>query len=292
MANPENFPEFRHVTVHRPGPHLSMVRWAIAPTGWDLDDIAYTIYRSESPAGPWDDLGEVEPGRYHFYDHDVVSPGTGRYYYYIVRLVSRLGRGYLDSTPVRLEHDPDHIALEHVRKKNLYLKVKGGVEVAVFQRKSWGPRCSRCHNAERDDVTDPDCHECLGTGIAGGYLNPVIVPALANMPEKMVVRSGVPYEMGMTMFEIANQPLVGDGDLMVDLRANIRYRVKRVHQNSHRGYVVSQIVTLLRSDDNDVIYSLDVPEAAHAPYGRSWDLVKRNDDAPPFPDLRPSNSTR
>lgn len=292
MAIPENFPIFRHVTVQRPGPHLLTVRWALEPTSWDMSDLAFEVFRSESPAGPWDDMGEVETGRYHFYDQNVVSPGTSRYYYYIIRVASKSGKGFFDSKPVRLEHDPDHIAIEHVRKKNLYLKVKGGVEVAVFQRKSWGPRCSRCHNIERDDVTDPDCHECLGTGIVGGYLNPVIVPALANLPEKMVVRAGIPYDFNMTTFEVANQPLLSTGDLLVDLRPNIRYRVARVHQNSHRGYVVSQIVTLLRVDDNDVIYSLDVPEASHAPYGRSWDLVKRTEHEASFPDLRPGNSTR
>lgn len=284
-----DFPLFRHVTVHRPGPHLTTLRWAIQPTSWPLEDLSYEVFRSESPAGPWDELGEVQS--YSFYDSDVISSGTHRHYYYIVRIASRSGKGYRDSKPVRLEHDPDHIALEMVRKKNLYLKVKGGIEAAIFQRKSFGPKCSKCFNYERNDVEDPDCPECFGTGIAGGYLNPVLIPILFNPPERTVVLAGIPYENGATYFELANWPLLQKGDLIVDRRMNIRYRAEQVKWTSHRGHPVSQIVQVLRADDNDIIYTLSIPESTHAPHGRSWDQIERGANEAAYPDMRPGNAT-
>jgi hypothetical protein len=276
MALPETFPDFQFVNVFRPGPGIQAIRWALQPTSWDYADLSFLVFRSQSPTGPWDELAEIEPGRWQF--HDQSAPGINRNFYYLIRIVSRNGRGYRDSRAARLEHDPDHIALEMVRKKNLFLQNRGGITCAALLRKTWGPHCSRCWNPERQTPTDKDCPECFGTGYAGGYMNPVEMPCLFNPPEKAILRAGMPHELGQTYCELANYPNLDSDDIIVDRYMNIRYQVVHVRPTTHRMYPVSQLVRLLRVDDADIIYSLEVPDTLHGPYGRSFDMLNREED--------------
>lgn len=289
---PDGFPEFQHVTLQRPQPGVLSLRWALRPHAWSMDDLAFTIFRSGGPQGPWTEVGSVPPGRFLYSDIGVANAphgGTGGRVYYILRAASMGGRGYRDSGPMTLEHDADGIAFELVRKKNLYLTVRGGIGVSIFLRKAWGPKCSRCFNYQRMIPEDPDCLECYGTGFTGGYLDPLHVPALMNLPREAIVRAGIKYELGTTYAELSNWPLVDPDDLVVDRKMNIRYRIKTITPTSHKMHTVSQIVSVLRADENDVIYNLPVPELSQALVGHSWDLVDREraDPESPNPRVRP-----
>lgn len=273
MALPENFPRLRFAAVHRPQPSILEIRWALQPTDWSYEDLAFVIFRSDSPTGPWDEVADIDSGLFVFFDTEVFSPGVNRHYYYIIRIVSKSGDGFRDYKPVKLEHDPDHIALEMVRKKLLYLTVKGGIDTAVLKRKTWGPKCSRCFNPERQIAEDADCPECFGTSFTGGYMNPVLTPALFNPPENVITRAQVKFVPSSLYIELANIPLVQADDVVVDRRMNIRYAVEHVRPHSHKMHIVSQIASLLRIDDTDIVYELPIPDATHAARAESFNLV-------------------
>jgi hypothetical protein len=277
MACPETFPDFRVVTVTRPQPSMLFLQWSLEPTSWPFEDLAFINFRSNGPTGPWDEVATAEVGRYVYYDYDVISPGVNRLYYYIIRVASISGQGYRDCDPVTLQHAPDHIAMEMVRKKTLFLRVKGGIGAVVLLKKSWGPKCSRCYNHERGQPDDCDCTECYGTGYPGGYLTPVFVPALANLTDTILVRAGLKYETDQTYWEMANYPVVSPEDVVVDQLMNIRYRIDRVHPTSHRGYPISQIINILRADDTDVLYRIPVSPPANTSAGRDFDMISRTE---------------
>ena len=273
---PDNFPRFRHVTVTRPGPGAALVRWSVLPHSWDTADMAYLLFRSNSPEGPWEYVGTAPDGMMQYTDYGVQSMNVSRNYYFIVRVVSKSQQGFRDSPVANPGHDPDGIAYELVRKKLTFLTVRSGVAGAFLIRKSWGAKCSRCYSRERMLPTDPDCPDCFGTGYSGGYLlPPVYTPTLINPPKQAVVEAGIKYEAFSIYVEIANVPYINPDDIFVDMQSNIRYRVENVGSAAHRGFVVSQVAQLNRVDEHDVLYTIPVPLPPGSAVEQSWDLMNR-----------------
>ena len=275
MMLPDNFPTFRDTNISRPQTNILCVRWILNPTSYPLEDINFEIFRSNSPAGPFDHLGTAEPGQYGWTDYTVLGDPAARQYYYIVRAASVEGRGFVDSAPFMLEHSPDNIAFELVRKKNIYLTVRGGVAIAVLIRKTWGAKCGRCWNKQRMAADDPDCPSCFGTGFAGGPMNPVFIPALFNPPKQTVVDAGLIYEPYNCYIEMANHPILSKNDMVVDRVQNLRFNIVSVNPSNHRMHPIAQVAQLNRLDENDIRYTIEVPEPPHANEGRSWDMVER-----------------
>lgn len=274
---PDGFPKFRHTSVHRVMPGALTLTWVLAPHSWPESDLAFVIFRSNSPTGPFEQVGTAEPGRFMFADFNVISPGVSRNYYHIIRCASVSGKGFADSYPINVGHDPDNVAYEMIRKKQLFLTVRGGIASAVLLKKSWGARCSRCYNAERMMASDPLCPECYGTGFSGGYLNPVLMPALFNPPKQAVIDAGMKYEVGATYVELANYPYLSVDDIYIDRQSNIRYKVNEVSLYTRRGHIVSQVALVNRLEENDATYTILLPPpSANSFIERSWDMVDRD----------------
>lgn len=267
---PENFPRFRLTIVRRTTPKELLIRWAIWPTDYDLSDIRYEIFRSQGSSGPWELVATPEEGAYQWIDRDVNSPWNIYGYYYMVRAASVSGNGFRDTEPVYNSHDPDHIANEMIRKKEVFFRARAGVACAILGKKSWGSKCARCWDPVKKLPRDPDCPNCFGTGFAGGYLKPFYLYALVQPPRESVLRAGAPFVDGTTYAEIGPNPYVDPGDVFVDRVTNLRYRIKSVQQAAHRQYVVSQILTLAIVDENDVVYKLAIPEPSAARRGESF----------------------
>lgn len=281
MSIPRNFPAFRNINVVRVAEGVTTVRWILNPTDFPMDDVVFEVFRSNSPAGPWDILGVVEQGaRFEYTDYNAPGDYVFRTFYYIVRIVSLSGKGYRDGEPALVQHDPDNIALDLVRKKNVFLTVKGGIALAVLIRKTWGAKCSRCWNQQRNAPNDPDCPNCLGTGYPGGYFNPVLIPGLFNPPKKVVINAGIPYKPYNVYIEVSNDPVLDSGDVVVDRRLNIRFKIEQISITTHRGYYVSQVALLNRLDSNSPVYRIPVPEPKNVPVGKSWELVRGVDAIP------------
>lgn len=270
MNPPENFPTFRLALVRRTTPKELLIRWAINPTDYDLADVRYELFRSQGQNGPWEQVATAEEGSYHYVDRDVNTPWNLYGFYYIVRAVSVSGKGFRDTDPIYNSHDPDHIALEMIRKKEVFFRARAGVQCAILAKKSWGAKCARCWDPVKKLPTDPDCRDCFGTGYAGGYLKPFYLLALMQPIKESVIKAGAPFMEGTTYAEIGPNPYIDPGDVLMDRVTNMRYRISAVNQASHRQYVVSQILTLALMDENDVIYRLHVPETDESRVGESY----------------------
>lgn len=276
---PTGFPDFQFAKVFRLAPDTAEIRWALQPHAWPdfAEDLKFVLFRSQSPEGPWQEIAIINYGTFVFYDNDVMAAGTARAYYYIVRIASASSVGYRDSLATRIEHDADHIAIELVRKKMLFMRVKGGVEMVVYLKKRNGPKCSRCYSAERNGSTDDDCPDCYGTGYAGGFWNPVTILGLYNPPESIIIDAGLKYVAGQTYFELANWPTLSPDDLIIDRRMNVRYSIDSLKHTSHRGHPISQVMQVTQCDESAAIYTLPLPDSpwSAAQKGRSYDFINR-----------------
>lgn len=275
MSAPAGFPSFRFVIVHRANPGTAEIRWSLTPHAWDAADLSFSLFRSNSPTGPWEVLGEAADGRFHFIDTGVFGINVSRTYYYVVRAASKSGKGYCDSDISNPGPDYDNIATELVRKKTMYMLQKGGMPMAAFLRRTWGPKCALCFNHERMLPENPDCPSCYGTGFTGGFSNPVLMPAILNPPKETIVNAGIPYEPRQIYCELANVPLLDPRDILVDIRNNIRYTVEELSTYTRRLAIVSQVCRLNRIDENDAKYSLPLKDAQASFEGRSWDIMYR-----------------
>lgn len=256
--------------VRRSTPKELLLRWAITPTDYNLSDIRVIIFRSQGQAGPWAEMATAEEGAYQWIDRDVNSPWNLYGYYYVVRLASISGQGFRDSEPIYCSHDPDNIALEMIRKKEVFFRTRSGVSIAVLNKKSWGAKCSRCWDPVKKLPIDPDCPDCYGTGFPGGFLKPYYVLGLMQPPRETIIRAGAPFAEGTAYAEIGPNPYVDPGDMLVDRTINMRYEITAVQQAAHRGYVVSQILTLALTDENAPVYRVPIPEPEGARRGESY----------------------
>jgi len=270
---PVNFPEFRNALVRRVSSKELLLRWSIRPTDYDLSDIRYEIFRSQGQSGPWDLMATAEEGTYQWTDRDLNAPWTSNIYFYIVRVLSLSGKGYRDHEPIYQSHDPDHIALEMIRKKAVFFRARSGISCAILARKSWGAKCGRCWDPVKKIPTDPDCPDCFGTGYAGGYTNPHLIHGLMSPPREIVINAGAPFNEGTAYAEIGPDPYVNPDDVFVDRVSNIRYRITTVQQAAHRQYTVSQILTLVMMDENDVVYRYPIAETDATRKGESYALT-------------------
>jgi uncharacterized membrane-anchored protein len=84
---------------------------------------------------------------------------------------------------------------------------------------------------------------------------------------------GGKFRDGTIYAELGPDPYVDPGDVMVDMTMNLRYRITAVQQASHRQYVVSQILTLVQCDENDVVYKVDIKEPLESRRGESYAVV-------------------
>lgn len=271
-----SFPQFRLVTVRNPSFDALVLRWALMPTIYPLTDLAFEIFRGQSPQGPWELLGEAEDGAYHYVDFDAKGFTSFRNYYYIVRMADKTGKGYRDSHPVVLEADPDGVAMGMVRKKIVYLRAKGGTPMAALLRKRWGAKCSRCWDEARKLAADAHCPLCFGTGFAGGFLKAIPIPAMqpqATLKAYQLI-GDAKYQTDQTVFELANYPYLSPEDVLVDRVHNLRYQVERVEQRTHRGHIVSQLAVGTLLAESSPLYGLILPEHYETSVGRSFDMVK------------------
>ncbi len=270
------FPDFRMVTVRNPTADSLLVRWAIVPTSYDMGQIVFEILRSNGPRGPWSLIGESAQGSFHYVDSIPMGLQSFRSYYYRVRAADISGKGYRDSVVASLDHDADNIALGMIRKKNVFLRTRGGISAAVLLRKRWGPKCSRCFDEVRQLPRDADCKVCFGTGFTGGYQTPVFVhAALFNQALKTYVTfNDARYDAANSTLELANLPVLSPDDIVVDRVVNARYIVKEVTPFTHRMYTVCQYVKVVRKDDNDVVYTIPIPEDLPSIQGKSYDLAR------------------
>jgi hypothetical protein len=268
-------PLFKTVFVRCQRHDSMLVRWILAPTAYPLEDIEFEVFRSMSVNGPWDFLATVESGSFSYFDFDIEGPHAFRNFYYIVRIADKNGKGFRDSAPEVLTHDPDNIALEMVRKKNVFLTVRGGIRGGVLVRKRWGSKCARCWSKERQVATDRDCPICYGTGYSLGFCNPVLTPAAMVGPtQKEYVEIVGKVELNQSAFEISNMPLVDPYDVFIDTTIDERYEINRVTAWTHRGYIVSQIIVCTRLDDNDIRYNIKMPVSHAEQIGQSFNLIK------------------
>ena len=234
------------------------VTWELVDTSEDVTGYTFTVQRSESPAGPFDDVASGLVDLYTHRDRRADLYTRWRTYYYRVQ-VKKPVTGETSLSPVSfLGAEPDRVALEMARLQQLVLKVHIGTPVLVYKRRTSGQACPQCYDPVRGRTTDSDCEFCFNSRYRGGFLSPV--PTFVNFtPGNKVIQLAGPIEQEPSekTTDMTGYPLMNPGDLIVDPQ-NRRWRVSNIQERSKQGFVFRQILRLTEISRTEVVYKLKI----------------------------------
>jgi hypothetical protein len=202
------------------------------------------------------------------YDRNPIYPSQGTEIYYKVKLVDGDGEIYYSEAACLTSywnHYDYTIGREVLRKESLLLYKRAGVRGWLFKRRGWGELCTAdgCTDPDTGEVNNPECLECYGTGIVGGYYDPLEYWVIMNPTQvikKLDADKGLLIENMETVRCLA-YPSPSANDVWVQFGSNQRYVVQAdiATVARHRGIDLVLNMRLEERPRSDIIYQLPTP---------------------------------
>lgn len=233
-----------------PGPYVS--RLDVAPAGIDDEEAWCTV--------------DTKSGIVSLTDPIVRSFGTFRYAHYRVVISTPLGEYVSAPTPTTgsLSFRDWHNAREVVRRESLQLRNDTGQRGFLLKRRIFGQSCS-CVDKAIGESKDPQCSDCYGTGVLGGYYAPisdfyVAKKAHGHNAHNDAQGRGTIDEEARVFGRALNVPVLHSKDVFVEHATDNRWMIRAIKPEvSVRGVsVILDPVELRLLPFNDVVYSFNV----------------------------------
>jgi hypothetical protein len=157
------------------------------------------------------------------------------------------------------------LAQEIVRKERLrfrYVSQDG----FLLKRRSTGENCTSCLDLQTNEVTNPYCQECWGTGKQCGYYYPMaciwadLSPRTRRMHIDDQARRGTVKDIVVTG-RMLMLPLIDEQDVWVSRKTDDRYYIHSIQNVAEiRGVPLVANVELRPAPFTDVIYEIPIPQ--------------------------------
>jgi hypothetical protein len=173
----------------------------------------------------------------------------------------------------------DWIWREAIRR-NKWVLNQGGERVKVFIRRMVGHRCG-CYSEEHKRGS-ADCEVCLGTRIIGGYDGPYDIIIAPDDADKNITRTnrGLQFAHAYETWT-GPSPLLSQRDFIVKQNGD-RYGIGPVRMPSNRGMQLQQFFTISHIDEQDIRYTLTVPDTNYMRAPETRYIVPGEGDASPM----------
>lgn len=231
--------------------------WKIADTPADVLDYTFQVLRSESPNGPFDNLGVPFEDQYLFIDNTIKVEHRWRKYFYILRITHKASGDVEDTPPITKDPEADLIALELRRHMQLLFREYAGRRCWVLPARTFGQRCA-CFNVTLQRHNKSGCVTCYDTGFVRGYLSPIEswiqIEPNAKSEQNTVVGA---QQQSNTTARLAWYPPLKPRDIVIE-GENRRWRVVSVAQTEHGRAVVHQEVQLHEIPGKDIEFKIDL----------------------------------
>ncbi len=240
---------------------------------WQLDgpgdplDYEFSVQRSESPMGPWDDISPAFRDRYLFLDMDVPQANRWRILYYRIKVT------YLPTQDVRYSEpgdpgaEPDLIAMEIRKHMQLLFREYNGHRSWVLPVRTFGPRC-KCWDKTLKKKTTSRCITCYDTGFLHGYHHPIeswiqYDPTANNNQQTNLGQ----IQQNNTTARMGYFPALKPNDLIIEPE-NRRWRVVTVSATEHGRTALLQELQLHEIPMTDIEFEikLDIGSALRDMY--------------------------
>ena len=250
---------------------------------WSLDEAvesgAYvaTVYRSGSPAGPWELCADDLVEEYHYLDALPPAPNTNPLItteevtqlslslsiYYRIRITPPSGPDNaveaIRAVEAELTGRQRLIKRKLLRDESVLLAKYNGVPVAILKKKHWGTRCPKCYDKASKESIRSSCRTCFGTTFVDGYFAPMITLAKrATTPNQVGMTPQGKAEIATTRVTLLDLPAVQDDDILVFLRDNRRFITKRMLPTELQTVTVHQVLEVSELPRSHVVYAVKV----------------------------------
>jgi hypothetical protein len=241
------------------------VQWTVeaAPTDTAL---VFTLYRSGSPAGPFDvvmdNITDVHYEDQHVpsYSYEQTRSLTAiqREMYYRVEAAGVISEPVPvgDGLPKRYRLMRRKIQRDITKS----LRVGDGIPFTVLPRKHWGIRCTTCFDRLTKSVTNSKCKVCYGTGFIDGYeggYNLLARKGTTNVQSSVAPQGKV--EINQIQLVMLDYPRISVDDVLVETWQDRRYVAKHVTRTELRGVPVHQQLVMSELARDSVEYFIPVP---------------------------------
>lgn len=250
--------EIQGIQIRGDLPHGLLVSWSIAETSEDLSLYSFQVLRGGGPAGPFSPISPELNGRLSFFDQQADQAHRKRGLFYKVKAIRHAPQReealFPKDDSAYLTAPSDLLAQELAFRFGAQLYVHAGRRVLIFPAKREGKRCV-CQDTIRGRPMRSDCPSCFGTGYAGGFWNPILVPV--KIFEGQTIAGPAPSGKN-GMMQLAIYPIIGRYDLIVEAEGT-RWRVPETSSIKflrHARAPYQQHVNIVKVAPNDVLYSI------------------------------------
>lgn len=218
----------------------------------------FSIYRSESPEGPWDKLAGPFKDRYRFRDFSPNLLHKWRQLFYKLEVRHIPTDEVVNAGVCTLEAEPDLIALEIQRQEDLLFREYIGRPCFLFPVRTFGEKCT-CFDRTLNRQTRSNCITCFDTGFLGGYMTPIeiwmqIDPDSGNPQTTSLIGEVQPKN---TSARVGPYPAIKPKDLIVEAE-NKRWKVVTSGGTERLRAIVHQELSLHLIARGDTEFKLPV----------------------------------
>lgn len=243
--------------------------WSLLPAFDDPRPLTFQLQAGRTDnndADDWVNVGGPVTDRYYAVDGQQRLLGKTRNLYYRVVLTSSRGTYYSD--PVgqlgTLDRESWRLARAAVNAETIYMRAGDGELGYLLKRRTAGPPCPHCLDPQTQEIRQPYCPECLGTGYLCGFFFPIgcvwtsIEPRgyHLNLDEKRGTIQDIVQKA-----RISNHWLLSEEDVFVNKATDDRYYVHSIQDlYTFRGVPISAQVELRLAPSSDPVYLINIPE--------------------------------
>jgi hypothetical protein len=247
---------FTSVTIDRLVSGGTVITWSLN-RGTNLAvPYSFTVEVARSTADDWTTVGTTTSQTYT----DTTQRDWSELLeiFYRIRLTLDDGSGY-NSTPSNFLSTMSTSELRFIdeirRKEAIHNARFGGVTMWLLSRKNWGTKCTSCRDEETNEVLDPLCSTCYGTGYVDGYWDPYEMEG-RMLKRKQVVREGGDALTQMIM-RVCPIPSISEKDVVVIDGSDERYVIESVDDTGNMaGKSIIQRLGMVGLSPGHVIYTL------------------------------------
>lgn len=233
------------------------VFWEIGNFTGNIRQFEFTILRSESSSGPWDQLTPPFEDQYYFRDVSPPKMHKWRTLFYLLRIRDKLTDETQDVGPTSQTAEPDLIALEINRQEDLLFREFVGRRCWLFPVRTFGAYCI-CYDRVSSRRTKSGCLNCYDTGFLGGFMSPI--QCYVQFDPSGQQATPTPFrekQDNKTTARLISFPQVKPKDILIEVE-NTRWRVDSVTSTQRLRAVVHQELTLKEIDKGDTEFKLPI----------------------------------
>jgi hypothetical protein len=248
-----------HPQLRDPGPYEFALEWG--RTGLpDADD--------------WEQIGDSAYNVFFMVDDEQRVYGKTNWTHYRVRMTTPLATYYSRPTPAdsTLSFSDRARWAAMVRAQQKLLRMEHGVNGYLLKRKLFGEPCpENCVDELTQEITNPQCPTCHGTGFLNGYFEPVdcVYAALSQKVSRNELDGGkargTTDDMLRVKATILAVPQLFSYDVWVDHAKDARWFIHTIQNKAeYKGVAIVYEVELRLAPYSHHIYDIEIDQQVDA----------------------------